>query len=239
MAEELKVGCGRPTGGPVGEEFESTNTQEQQPVKKEVSPMLKIGKKAPDFVAPGYYNGEFTSIKLSDFLGKWVVLCFYPGDFTFVCGTELSAVASKYDEFQKLGVEVLSMSIDSIYTHKVWNDNELSKMVEGGIPFRMLSDAGGKIGAAYGVYDEEGGVDTRGRFIIDPDGVLQVFEVLTPPVGRNVNEALRQIRAYQYVRENPAEVTPSGWTPGKPTLTPRPELVGNVWKAWNTDLAFK
>ncbi len=131
------------------------------------------------------------------------------------------------------------MSVDSVFVHKMWNDNELSKMVKGGVPFPMMSDAGGKVGTVYGIYDENAGVETRGRFIIDPDGVIQGYEVLTPPVGRNVNESLRQIQAFQLVRESKGtEATPSGWKPGKPTLKPGPELVGNVWKAWKTDKAF-
>ncbi len=135
---------------------------------------------------------------------------------------------------------MLSMSVDSTFVHKVWNDNELSKMIDKDIPFPMLSDQGGKIGELYGVYDEEGGVDTRGRFIIDPDGVIQAFEVLTPPVGRNVSEALRQIQAYQLVRETKgAQVTPSGWKPGRPTLKPGVHLVGNVWKEWKVKNAFE
>jgi alkyl hydroperoxide reductase subunit AhpC len=97
-------------------------------------------------------------------------------------------------------VEILSMSIDSVFVHKMWNDNELSKMVKGGVPFNMLSDAGGKVGKIFGIYDEDAGVETRGRFIIDPDGVIQGYEVLTPPVGRNVNESLRQVQAFQLVR---------------------------------------
>ena len=131
------------------------------------------------------------------------------------------------------------MSVDSIYVHKMWNDNELSKMVNGGVPFPMLSDGGGKIGTAYTIYDADAGVDTRGRFIIDPDGVIQGYEVLTPPVGRNVAESLRQIKAFQLVREKKGtEATPSGWKPGKMTLKPSPDLVGNVWKEWKTSMAF-
>jgi peroxiredoxin (alkyl hydroperoxide reductase subunit C) len=103
----------------------------------------------------------------------------------------------------------------------------------------MLSDAGGKIGEMYGVYDEEAGVDIRGRFIIDPDGVIQAMEMLTPPVGRNVSELFRQVQAFQLVRETGgAEATPSGWTPGKPTLKVGPALVGKVWEVWQTDMAF-
>jgi alkyl hydroperoxide reductase subunit AhpC len=145
----------------------------------------------------------------------------------------VSAVADKLGEFQKLGVEVLAMSVDSVFVHKIWNDSELSKMVDGGVRFPMLSDAGGKVGAVYGVYDEAGGVDTRGRFLIDPDGVVQGFEVLSPPVGRNIAETLRQIQAFQLVRETKGgEVTPSGWQPGKKTLKPGPDLVGRVWEVW-------
>jgi alkyl hydroperoxide reductase subunit AhpC len=131
------------------------------------------------------------------------------------------------------------MSIDSMYVHKMWNDNELSKMVDGGVPFAMLSDAGGKVGKLYGIYNENEGVENRGRFLIDPDGVIQAYEVLMPPVGRNVTESLRQLEAFKLVRETKgAEATPSGWKPGKMTLKPGPDLVGNVWKVWKTDMAF-
>ncbi len=131
------------------------------------------------------------------------------------------------------------MSVDSVFVHKMWDENELSKMVKGGIPYAMMSDAGGKVGTIYGIYDEKGGVETRGRFIIDPDGNVQGYEVLTPPVGRNVNETLRQIQAFQLVRNSKgSEATPSGWKPGKMTLKPGPELVGKVWEVWTTDKAF-
>jgi len=132
---------------------------------------------------------------------------------------------------------VLSMSTDSRFTHKIWNEEELSKMVEGGIPYPMLSDQGGRIGTVYGVYDEAAGVDIRGRFIIDPDGVIQAMEVLTPTVGRNVSELIRQVKAFQHVRAT-GEATPSGWQPGKTTLKPGPDLVGKVWEVWKPEEAF-
>ena len=151
----------------------------------------------------------------------------------------MAAVATKYNELQKLDVEVLAVSVDSQFVHKVWQEEELSRMVDGGVPFPMVSDGAGKIGSVYGVYDEAGGVDVRGRFIIDPDGVIQAIEVLIPPVGRNVSELLRQIQAFQLVRKTKgAEATPSGWQPGRPTLKPGPDLVGKVWEVWKTDLAF-
>jgi alkyl hydroperoxide reductase subunit AhpC len=104
-------------------------------------------------------------------------------------------------------------------------------MVEGGVPWPMLADQGGRIGQVYGVYDEDAGVDIRGRFLIDPDGVIQAMEVMTPPVGRNIKELIRQVQAFQHVRAT-GEVTPAGWTPGETTLKPGPALVGRVWEVW-------
>jgi alkyl hydroperoxide reductase subunit AhpC len=126
---------------------------------------------------------------------------------------------------------VLAASVDSRFVHKIWQEQELSKMVEGGVPFPMLNDAGGRIGQVYGIYDEAAGVDIRGRFIIDPDFVIRAAEVLTAEVGRNPEELLRQVKAFQHVAAT-GEVTPSGWQPGQTTLTPGPDLVGHVWEAW-------
>jgi len=202
--------------------------------------MVHVGKPAPDFTAPAYYQGKFVNTSLSEYKGKWVLLCFYPGDFTFVWATEISAVAEKYSELQSLGVEVLSVSVDSVFVHKMWNDHELSKMINKDIPFLMLSDQDGSIGKMYGIYDEDSGVESRGRFIIDPDGNIQGYEVLTPPVGRNISESIRQVKAFQLVRASQGtEATPSGWKPGKQILKPEPGLVGNVWKVWKVSQAFE
>ncbi len=138
---------------------------------------------------------------------------------------------------KSLGVEVLSLSTDSRFSHKIWQEEELSKMVDGGVPFPMLSDAGGRIGRVYGVYDEDAGVDIRGRFLINPDGIIMAMEVMTPEVGRNVAELIRQVKAFQYVKKT-GEVTPSGWQTGKPTLKPGPNLAGKVWKQWKPENAF-
>lgn len=149
----------------------------------------------------------------------------------------MSAVAGKYPELQNLGVEVISVSVDSHFVHKMWNDHELTKMVEGGVPFHMASDQAGNVGRAYGVWDENQGIELRGRFIIDPDGVIQAMEVLTPPVGRRFAETVRQIQAFQHVRASKGtEATPAGWMPGDLTLKPGPDLVGNVWKVWKPDM---
>ena len=124
-------------------------------------------------------------------------------------------------------------SVDSAFVHKIWDEEELAKMVPGGIPFPMIADGGGNLGRTYGVYDENAGVNFRGRFIIDPDGVVQAMEVMTPPVGRNLSETIRQVKAFQHVRAtNGSEATPAGWVPGGLTLKPGPDLVGKVWKVW-------
>lgn len=125
------------------------------------------------------------------------------------------------------------MSVDSIFTHKMWNDHELTKMVDGGIPWHMATDAAGNVGKVYGVYDADSGVELRGRFIIDPDGTIQAMEVMTPPVGRNMKETIRQVQAFQHVRNTQGkEAMPAEWEPGKPTLKPGPALVGRVWEVW-------
>lgn len=115
----------------------------------------------------------------------------------------------------------------------MWDEEELSKMHDGGVPFPIISDGGGNLGKVYGVYSEENGVNIRGRFLIDPDGVIQAMEVLTPPVGRKIAETIRQVKAFQHVRSTQgAEACPAGWEPGKLTLKVGPDLVGKVWKIW-------
>ena len=152
----------------------------------------------------------------------------------------MSAVAAHYDQFKELGAEVLSVSVDSQFVHKVWNDVELNKIAKKDVPFAMLSDSSGAVGELYGVYDREAGVNVRGSFIIDPDGVVQGMEVLTPPVGRNVTETIRQLKAFQLVRATGGgEVTPSGWQPGGKTLKPGIELVSKVWEQWTIEDAYK
>lgn len=141
------------------------------------------------------------------------------------------AVATRYEQFKSLGVEVLAISTDSAFVHKAWQEQELSKMISGGVPYPMLSDAGGKIGTSYGVYDETAGVNIRGWFLIDPNLVIRAMEVLMPEVGRNPDELLRQIRAFQQASAT-GEVMPSGWQPGGTTLKPSEELVGKVSEVW-------
>ena len=149
----------------------------------------------------------------------------------------MSAVADNYARLQALGVEVISVSVDSHFVHKMWNDHELVRMVEGGVPFHMAADQAGNVGRAYGVWDESQGIELRGRFLIDPDGVIQAMEVMTPPVGRKLAETIRQVQAFQLVRASKGtEATPAGWMPGEPVLKPGPDLVGNVWKVWKPSM---
>jgi len=194
----------------------------------------QVGQPAPNFTVKGLVGDKIQDFSLDDYEGKWVVLFFYPGDFTFVCPTELVAVAERYQEFQDVGVEVLGFSVDSPHVHKAWQEHELSKMVEGGIPYPMLSDKGGEVGEMYLVYDPEEGIDLRGFFVIDPDGILQVAEVLNEAMGRDVDEMLRLIRGAQYVYSRRDEALPACWQPGQQTLKPGEDLVGKVWTTWKT-----
>ncbi len=199
--------------------------------------MVLIGERAPDFEAPAYRNGTIFSIRLSQFLGSWVFLCFYPGDFTFVCPTELTSLALNYSSFRSLGAEVITFSVDSVFVHKAWEEHELKKLIsEERVPFIMASDLRRDIGDAYGALDAKTGTHLRASYLIDPDGVLQAAEILAPAVGRNVQELLRLLSAFRHVREtNDTEACPSGWLPGKTTLKPLPELVGKISTAWNPE----
>ena len=147
---------------------------------------LRPGMTAPDFELEATVRGDFQKIKLSDFRGKWVVLFFYPADFTFVCPTEIAAFAARDRDLREKDVQVLAASIDTKFAHKIWQEGELARMIPDGVPFPMLSDLSGRVGKLYEVYDENLGLDLRGVFIIDPDGVLQSVQVLNAPVGASV-----------------------------------------------------
>lgn len=172
--------------------------------------MAKVGQRAPDFETQAYVNGRFKEVKLSDYRGKWLVLFFYPLDFTFVCPTELEAFAENYGEFQGLGAEVLAASVDSVYSHKAWfeTDERLKK-----VAYPVISDMTKEISRRYGVLDEQEGVALRGTFIIDPDGVLQWVTVSNLDVGRSTEETLRTLQALQT-----GALCPANWGPGEPLL---------------------
>jgi peroxiredoxin (alkyl hydroperoxide reductase subunit C) len=188
-------------------------------------PELRIGKPAPEFTAEVFHNEETKKIHLRDYQGKWVVLFFYPADFTFVCPTELEALADNYGEFQKLGAEVLSVSTDTVFVHKAWHDH--SEAVKK-IKFPMVADPTGNISRAYGTYVPEEGLSLRGTFLIDPEGVLKTIEVHDNGIGRSSVEILRRLKAAQFVRKNGDQVCPMNWEPGKKTLKPGLDLVGKI-----------
>ncbi len=192
---------------------------------QEMEERLEINAYAPQFMAKAFMNNEVKQIQLGEYRGKWVVLVFYPADFTFICPTELGDLADHYEEFQKLGCEILSISTDTHFVHKAWHDNSptIAK-----IKFPMVADPTGEICKEYGTYIPEEGLSLRGTFIIDPDGVLKAFELHDNSIGRSSTELLRKIRAAQYVRTHGGEVCPANWQPGSKTLKPGLDLVGKI-----------
>ena len=187
--------------------------------------MVRIGKPVPDMEFEALYIGEIRKYRFSDFRGKWLIVVFYPADFTFVCPTELEDFADHYEEFRNAGADVVSFSTDTVYAHKVWR--EVSSAVKK-VEFPMGADPTGRISRAFGVYDEETGLAKRGTFIIDPDGVVRSIEIVDDNIGRNAAETLRKLKALQWVREHKGEVCPASWEPGKPTLKVDIKLAGRI-----------
>jgi len=187
--------------------------------------MIKIGEKIPDFTLSAFHDDKEKKIKLGSTKGKWLILIFYPADFTFICPTELEEAAELYPEFKKLGAEVMSVSTDTVYVHKAWRD--ASPAIKK-IKFPMLADPTGKLCKALGTYIDEEGLSLRGSFIFDPDGVLKAFEIHDNSIGRSGKELLRKLQAAKFVRENKGLVCPASWEPGKKTLKPSLKLVGKI-----------
>ncbi|WP_029895779.1 peroxiredoxin [Desulfohalovibrio reitneri] len=162
--------------------------------------------------------------------GKWIVLVFYPADFTFVCPTELADLAEKHEELKKLGCELVSVSTDTEFTHMAWkNDERLLQNVR----YKMGADPTGKVSRYFGVYDCDTGLALRGTFIINPEGMLVGSETTYYNVGRNADELVRKMQANTYLKENPNEACPAKWTPGEKTLTPSEIQVGKVYESLN------
>ena len=187
--------------------------------------MVKIGQQVPEFKLAAYHENEIKEITLSDFKGKWLVLVFYPADFTFVCPTELEDLAALYPKFQEAGAEVISVSTDTPYVHKAWHDE--SEAI-GKVAYPMGADPAGVVSRLFGVYIEEEGLALRGSFIIDPDGVLKTAEIHDLGIGRSAAECLRKLEAAKFVYEHGDQVCPANWTPGSDTLTPGLDLVGKI-----------
>ena len=177
------------------------------------------------FNSTAFHNGKFVPVSDADLHGKWSVVFFYPADFTFVCPTELGDLADNYAEFQKLGVEIYSVSTDTHFTHKAWHDNSDSIRK---IEYVMVGDPTGTISRNFGVMIEEAGLAERGSFVIDPQGRIQIIEINAGGVGRDASELLRKVKAAQYVATHPGEVCPAKWKEGEATLAPSLDLVGKI-----------
>ena len=193
---------------------------------------VRIGDTVPDFEIETFEpsTGKFGKFSLSDAKKKqkWVVLVFYPADFTFICPTELADLADKYGALKKLDCEVISVSTDTKFVHFGWYHQE--KLLEN-VKYHMGSDPTSCISSLFGVYNEENGLDLRGTFVINPDGLLVGSEINFYNVGRNMDELVRKIEAFNYVRKNPEEVCPAKWKPGAKTLKPSEKIVGKVYEA--------
>jgi len=184
-----------------------------------------INTKITEFKVQAYHNDNFKTITDKDLNGKWSIFFFYPADFTFVCPTELGDMADKYDAFQKMGVEVYSISTDTHFTHKAWHD--VSDTIKK-IKYPMLADPTGHLTRAFGVHIEEAGLAYRGTFLINPEGLIKLAEINDNGIGRNADELLRKVQAAQFIAANPSEVCPAKWQPGAKTLKPGLNLVGKI-----------
>ncbi|GFX72930.1 peroxiredoxin 1 [Trichonephila clavipes] len=182
----------------------------------------ELTKPAPEFEGVAVINGAFKNIKLSDYQGKYLVLFFYPLDFTFVCPTEIIAFSERAEEFRKINCEVVACSTDSHFSHLAWINTPRKEGGLGKMNIPLLSDKSCVISKAYGVYKEDAGISFRGLFIIDGDGKLRQITVNDLPVGRSVDETLRLVQAFQFTDKH-GEVCPAGWKPGDATMKPDPE----------------
>ncbi len=186
---------------------------------------VRINQEAPDFEAKAFHEESVKDIKLSKYKGKWVVLFFYPADFTFVCPTELEDLAKNYKAFQDLDVEILSVSTDTEFVHKAWHDHsEAIKKIK----YPMVADPTGKICKSYGTYIRDEGLSLRATILIDPDGIVKSFEFNDNSIGRGTQELIRKVKAAQFVRAHGGEVCPVNWEEGKDTLKPGLDLVGKI-----------
>jgi peroxiredoxin (alkyl hydroperoxide reductase subunit C) len=184
-----------------------------------------INSQVPDFKVQAYANGEFKTVTQADLKGKWSIFFFYPADFTFVCPTELGDMADRYVEFQKMGVEVYSVSTDTHFVHKAWHDaSDTIKKIQ----YPMLADPTGHLSRSFGVHIEEEGLAYRGTFVVSPEGQIKIAEIHDNGIGRNADELLRKVQAAQFVASHPGEVCPAKWRPGEKTLKPGLDLVGKI-----------
>lgn len=181
-----------------------------------------VGKKAPEFKATAAVAGDFKEISLSDYRGKYVVLFFYPLDFTFVCPTELHAFQEKLAEFNKMGAEVIGCSVDSHFTHNAWLNTPESEGGISGVKYPILADINKTIARDYDVLIEGAGVALRGTFLIDKEGIVRQQTINDLPLGRNIDEMIRLVEALQF-HENHGDVCPANWQKGAKSMKPTSE----------------
>ena len=191
--------------------------------QKPAASMLRM--EIEDFTADAYSNGEFVKISKKDLLGKWSVLFFYPGDFTFVCPTELADLQDNYEEFKKLGCEIYSVSMDSHFVHKAWHDS--SDRINH-VTYPMIGDPNGQLTKMFSLYSPADGMAERGTIVINPEGKVASYEVVSDNIGRNAEELIRKVAASQFVYEHGDQVCPAKWKPGAETLKPTFDLVGQL-----------
>ncbi|GAB2235906.1 hypothetical protein Droror1_Dr00026351 [Drosera rotundifolia] len=184
-----------------------------------------VGNLAPDFEAEAIFDQEFIKVKLSEYIGKkYVILFFYPLDFTFVCPTEITAFSDRHAEFEKLNTEILGVSVDSVFSHLAWVQTDRKSGGLGDLKYPLISDVTKSISKSYNVLIHDQGIALRGLFIIDKEGIIQHSTINNLAIGRSVDETLRTLQALQYVQENPDEVCPAGWKPGDKSMKPDPKL---------------
>jgi len=184
--------------------------------------MPQLTKPAPHFKGTAVVNGAFKEIDLTSYSGKYVVLFFYPLDFTFVCPTEIIAFSDRASEFRNINCEVIGCSTDSHYTHLAWMNTPRKQGGLGDLNIPLLADKSLKIARDYGVLDEETGIPFRGLFIIDGKQNLRQMTINDLPVGRSVDETLRLVQAFQFTDEH-GEVCPANWKPGEKTMIADPK----------------
>lgn len=187
--------------------------------------MSVINTPVKPFTAHAFHQGKFVEVSDADLKDRWTVFFFYPADFTFVCPTELGDVADHYAEFQKLGVEIYSVSTDTHFVHKAWHD---ASDTIGKIQYPMLADPTWELSKNFEVLREAEGLANRGTFIVDPNGIIQSVEITAEGIGRDAEELLRKVKAAQYVHAHPGEVCPAKWKEGEQTLAPSLDLVGKI-----------
>ena len=188
-----------------------------------MSECLRVGQAAPDFTATAVVDQEFKDIKLSGYRGKYVVLFFYPLDFTFVCPTEITAFSDRHAEFKALNTEILGISVDSQFSHLAWIQTDRKSGGIGDIHYPLVADLKKEISTAYNVLDPDAGIALRGLFVIDQDGVIQHSTINNLGFGRSVDETLRVLQAIQHIQTHPDEVCPADWQPGQKTMNPDPK----------------